>query len=142
MQIGHETCTTAEKYPSMQIVDLALTISDKRTAYPYDKARIIVTSALDHYCPKARPSAAPVVAKTAQDYDQEFMQRLVSQGWKIMNTDTTINDARYTCILLGEGGRTPAQAAEMYATQKNAPMADAEGFVNTVMTTYPNCPAR
>ena len=66
IQIGHETCTTAKQYPSMQVVDLALALSDERTAYPYDKAHIIVTAALDHYCPTARPAAGPVVAKTAR----------------------------------------------------------------------------
>jgi hypothetical protein len=54
LRIGQETYSTARQHPSMQITDLALTIAHQKTAYPYDKARIIVTSALDNLCPDAK----------------------------------------------------------------------------------------
>ncbi|TDZ96057.1 hypothetical protein CCUG60885_02195 [Mycobacteroides salmoniphilum] len=141
MQIGHETCTTAKKFPTMQIVDLALTISDKRTAYPYDKARIIATSALDHYCPQARPTGAPVVAKTAPNYDQVFVDNMRARNWVIVDPTVMAEHAHYTCLLLNEGNSREF-VQQMYAQQTGNDPADAAVFVGTVMSTYPNCPAR
>ena len=59
IELGQQTCSTALKYPGMQIVDLAMTIAQSRSAYPYDKSRPIVLSALDNLCPEAKDYTIP-----------------------------------------------------------------------------------
>ena len=54
--LGHEVCRTARRYPSMQVVDLAMsavTSENRPTPYDYAQARVIVTSTLANYCPDA-----------------------------------------------------------------------------------------
>jgi hypothetical protein len=54
--LGHEVCRTARQNPSMNKVDLAMSVvtSEYRpTPYDYAQARVIVTSALANYCPDA-----------------------------------------------------------------------------------------
>lgn len=55
--LGKKVCQTARKYPSMNVVDLAMgSVTSETGPSPYDyaQARVIVASALANYCPEAR----------------------------------------------------------------------------------------
>ena len=56
IQLGRQTCLTAHEDPSMQAGDLAMQIAEARSAYPYDKAQLVVASALHNYCPDVNPA--------------------------------------------------------------------------------------
>lgn len=56
IQLGHNVCGAARRYPSMNIVDLTFQeVTSESEARPYDYAngRVITTSALANYCPEA-----------------------------------------------------------------------------------------
>lgn len=132
IQMGQATCVTHRDNPSMQIVDLAMTIAENRTAYPYDKARIIVTAALEHYCPK--PAAVqPAV------YDQKFLSKMRTLGWTITDADGMTHNARQSCSLLTQGN-TVQFVQQSLSAETNTPLDQAVEFVRTAMSIYPNCP--
>ncbi|WP_078278591.1 DUF732 domain-containing protein [Mycobacteroides franklinii] len=132
IQMGQATCVTYRDNPSMQIVDLAMTIAEKRTAYPYDKARIIVTAALEHYCPKPAP-AQPAV------YDQKFLSKMRGLGWTVTDADGMTHNARQSCFLLAQGN-TVQFVQQSLSTETNTPLDQAVEFVRTAMAIYPDCP--
>ncbi len=51
LQLGQQACVTAHEDPTTRPDDLAMQIAEARSAYPFDKARLVVTSALHNYCP-------------------------------------------------------------------------------------------
>ncbi|MUL85387.1 MULTISPECIES: DUF732 domain-containing protein [unclassified Mycolicibacterium] len=51
IQLGQQACVTAHEDPSMHADDLAMQIVEARSAYPFDRARLVVSSALHNYCP-------------------------------------------------------------------------------------------
>ncbi|WP_135455231.1 DUF732 domain-containing protein [Mycobacterium sp. DL99] len=51
LQLGRQACVTAHEDPAMRPDDLAMQIAEARSAYPFEKARLVVTAALHNYCP-------------------------------------------------------------------------------------------
>lgn len=51
VQLGRQACLIAHDDQSMRADDLAMQIAEAWSVYPYDKARLVVTSALHNYCP-------------------------------------------------------------------------------------------
>lgn len=51
LQLGQQACLTAHEDPSTRPDDLAMQIAEARSAYPFDKARLVVSAALHNFCP-------------------------------------------------------------------------------------------
>ncbi len=51
LQLGQQACLTAHEDPLMRPDDLAMQIAEARSAYPFDKARLVVSAALHNFCP-------------------------------------------------------------------------------------------
>jgi Protein of unknown function (DUF732) len=58
IQLGQQACVTAHEDPSMKADDLAMQIAEARSAYPFDRARLVVSSALHNYCSDATATPA------------------------------------------------------------------------------------
>ena len=57
VQLGQQTCSTASRQPTMQVVDLAmqLAMSRENVGLTYARARPLVVSALSNLCPGISP---------------------------------------------------------------------------------------
>lgn len=51
LQLGRQACLTAHEDPAMRPDDLAMQIAEARSAYPFEKATVLVAAALHNYCP-------------------------------------------------------------------------------------------
>ncbi|MFV8164055.1 DUF732 domain-containing protein [Mycobacterium sp. 134] len=51
VQLGQQACLSAHEDPAMRPDDLAMQIAEARSAYPFEKATLVVTAALHNYCP-------------------------------------------------------------------------------------------
>ncbi|MFN6545062.1 DUF732 domain-containing protein [Mycolicibacterium nivoides] len=60
VQLGRQACLTAHEDPAMRPDDLAMQIAEARSAYPFEKATVVVTAALHNYCPDV--TATPSVS--------------------------------------------------------------------------------
>lgn len=82
---------------------------------------------------------ASVVPRPTTDYDQVMLDALRAKGWQIPDGLPAAAAARRICRMLIDG-KTPEQAAQIYAQQNGNPIDASRIFVQVVTQTYPNCP--
>jgi hypothetical protein len=107
---------------------------------PPTPAPVTITTVIKQIVvPTTAAQAAPAPTAALAAYDDQFLNKLVAEGWNITSAAAMAKNAHLTCGLLRQGNGMDYINGQLMA---GAAMTSTEAslFSSTVMSTYPDCP--